>query len=231
MTTITLVTGATRGLGREAVRRLVVEEGHDVWLAARDPERGTAAAAALGARFVHLDVTDDASVAAAARTVLDTSGRLDVLVNNAGVPGGGAAADELTADALRRVLETNVLGAVRVTHAFLPLLRASGRASVVNVSSGLGSFTQMTATPWGRYGSLAYSTSKAALTMLTVQYARAVPEVRFNAVDPGFTATDLNGGTGTQTVREGTDAIVRLAVLGDAAPTGTFTDRAGTVPW
>ena len=229
--TTTLITGANKGLGYETARRLITEAGHDVWLAARDAERGQAAAGSLGARFVQLDVTDDASVAAAAQAVEATSGRLDVLINNAGISLGRIPASEVTGDHLRRVYETNVFGPVRVTHAFLPLLRAAGTPSVINVSSGLGSFTTVTETEWGRYGSVAYSSSKAALTMITVQYARALPAVRFNAVDPGFTATDLNGRSGTQTPREGTDAIVRLATMGAETPTGTFTDRNGTVPW
>jgi NAD(P)-dependent dehydrogenase (short-subunit alcohol dehydrogenase family) len=228
--TITLITGANKGLGRETARRLIAA-GHDVWIGARDADRGRAAATELGARSVQLDVTDDASVSAAVETVAAESGHLDVLVNNAGITGGRVPAAEVTADHLRRVYETNVFGIVRVTHAFLPLLDAAAAPAVVNVTSGLGSFTQITETEWGRYGSVSYSSSKSAVTMLTVQYARALPGIRFNAVDPGYTATDLNGRAGTQTVEEGTDAIVRLALLGGQARTGTFTDRSGIVPW
>lgn len=228
--TITLITGANKGIGHETARRLIAA-GQDVWLAARDPERGGAAAAELGGRFVQLDVTDDASVAAAVESVRAAAGRLDVLVNNAGISGGRIPAGEVTADDLRRVFGTNVFGVVRVTHAFLPLLEAAEAPSVINVSSGLGSFAQVTETEWGRYGTVPYSSSKAALTMLTVQYAHALPGIRFNAVDPGFTGTDFNEHRGTQTIEEGTDAIVRLATLGVEAPTGTFTDRNGTVPW
>ncbi|WP_344792952.1 SDR family NAD(P)-dependent oxidoreductase [Gryllotalpicola daejeonensis] len=199
-------------------------------MGARDPERGQAAAAALGARFVQLDVTDDASVGAAVSVVGERVGRLDILINNAGI-GGRAAAEEVTADDLRRLYETNVFGVVRVTHAFLPLLKAAEAPSVINVSSGMGSFAAMTETEWARFGSVAYCSSKSAVTMVTIQYANGLPGIRFNAVDPGYTATDLNGRTGTQTVQEGTDAVVRLALLGGAAPTGTFTDRNGTVPW
>ena len=99
------------------------------------------------------------------------------------------------------------------------------------MTSGLGSFHQVTETEWGRYGSVAYSSSNSAATMLAVQYARALPGIRFNAVDPGYTATDFNRREGTQTVEEGTDAIVRIALLGGDAPTGTLTDHDGTIPW
>jgi NAD(P)-dependent dehydrogenase (short-subunit alcohol dehydrogenase family) len=140
--------------------------------------RGREAADALGARWVALDVTDDASVAAAAET-LAAAGGLDVLV----------------------------LGIVRVTHAFLPLLRQSPNPVIVNVSSGMGSVT------------------------LTTQYAKALPELRVNAVDPGYTGTDFNDDRGPQTVQEGTDAIVAMAQIGPDGPTGTYTHRHGVVPW
>jgi len=226
--TTTLITGSNKGLGLEAARRLLAE-GQDVWVAARDPEAGTKAAADLGARFVQLDVTDDASVTAAVETV----GTLDVLINNAGITGSRKDAADVTAADLREVYETNVFGAVRVLHAFLPLLLASGNGVVVNVSSGLGS-QAATHDPdriESKVVAPAYCSSKSALVMLTTQYASALPALRINAVDPGYTATDLNGHTGTQTVTEGTDAIVAMATVGRNGPTGTFTDRDGTVPW
>jgi NAD(P)-dependent dehydrogenase (short-subunit alcohol dehydrogenase family) len=230
--TITLITGGNKGLGYESARRLV-EVGHRVYLAARDESRGQAAADRIGAQFVRLDVTDDQSVDAAAAEVGEREGRLDVLINNAGIIGGSTAPAETTADDVRRTFETNVFGIVRVTHAFLPLLRESAAPTIVNVSSGLGSFGIVNDP--GRMESertfLAYSSSKAAVSMLTVQYAKAFPEFRVNVVDPGYTATDLNGHRGTQSVEEGTDAIIRLATLAQDAPTGTFQDRAGMVPW
>lgn len=167
---------------------------------------------------------------AAAITVLESAGHLDVLINNAGIA-ARIPADEVTADDMRRIYETNVFGVVRVTRAFLPLLRAAPAPSVINVSSGVGSFTTMTETAWKRFGTVAYCSSKSALTMVTVQYANALPEIRFNAVDPGYTATDLNGHSGTQTLTEGTDAVFRLATMGAETPTATFTDRNGPVPW
>jgi NAD(P)-dependent dehydrogenase (short-subunit alcohol dehydrogenase family) len=230
--TTTLITGANKGLGHEAARRLMAE-GQDVWVAARDAARGQAAADALGARFVALDVTDDASVSAAVATVEAAGTGLDVLVNNAGITGGRPALWEITPDLVAGVLATNVVGIVRVTQAFLPLLERSADPVIVNVSSGMGSLA-VTTDP-ERFEStlhgLAYPTSKAAVNMLTSQYAKSLPRIRVNAVDPGYTSTDLNGHRGTQTVTEGTDAIVAMATIGRDGPTGTFTDRHGIVPW
>lgn len=230
--TITLITGANKGLGYETARRLI-DLGHKVYVGARDEQRGKAAADQLGAYFVRLDVTDDVSVREAAETIAKNEGRLDVLVNNAGISGERSSPQETTVDEMHRVFETNVFGVVRVTRAFLPLLRKSEAAVVVNVSSGLGSFAMVTnpETMESKLNSLSYSSSKAALTMLTVQYAKALPEMRVNAVDPGPTATDLNGHGGPQTVEMGTDAIVKMATIGKDGPTGTFTDRKGTMPW
>ena len=230
--TTTLITGANKGLGFEAAQRLLAD-GHDVWVAARDEQRGRAAAETLGARFVQLDVTDDASVADAARTVEAATG-LDVLINNAGISGGlGTQVGDLTAADIQRVYDTNTLGVVRVSQAFIPLLRRSAAPVIVNVSSGLGSLTvtnDLDRTE-SRIISLAYCSSKSALNMLTNQYAKAYPGIRINAVDPGYTATDLNNHSGPQTVGEGTDAMVAMAKIAPDGPTGTFTDRNGAVPW
>ncbi len=228
--TTTLITGANKGLGYETARRLTAA-GHTVYLGARNTERGVAAAAELGARFVQLDVTDDASVAAAV-AVVEAGGGLDILVNNAGIevrsPGGdiiGAA--ELTADVMREVFETNVFGLVRVTHAFLPLLERSAAPVVVNLSSSLASLAQA-----GKgYPGAAYPTSKTAVNMLTVQFANAFPQMRINAVEPGYTATDLNRHQGVQTVEEGAEIIVRMALLGPDGPTGGYFDATGPLPW
>jgi NAD(P)-dependent dehydrogenase (short-subunit alcohol dehydrogenase family) len=229
--TITLVTGANKGLGREVARRLL-EDGHDVWVAARDGARGRAAGQELGARFVELDVTDDASVASAARHVA-VEGGLDVLVNNAGIVGARRTVAEMTAEDVAEVLATNVLGVVRVTRAFLPLLERAASPVVVNVSSGMGSLavTNDPARLESSVIALGYATSKAAVNMLTTQYAKALPGMRINAVDPGYTATDLNGRRGTQTVEEGAEAIVAMAEIDASGPTGTFTDRHGVLAW
>lgn len=229
---ITFITGANKSLGYETARRLT-SMGHTVILGARDPERGAAAAERLGVRFVPIDVTDSSSVARAAADVEAHEGRVDVLVNNAGVSGRHASAAELTGDDALFVFDTNVASIVRVTHAFLPLLRRSSAPAVVNVSSGMGS-QALTHDPERVESTIAaplYTASKAAVTMLTMQYAKAVLDVRFNAADPGYTATDFNGHSGTQTVTEGTEAIVALATEPATAGTGRFVDRFGPVPW
>jgi NAD(P)-dependent dehydrogenase (short-subunit alcohol dehydrogenase family) len=226
--TTTLITGANKGLGYETARRLIAE-GHDVWVGARDEARGRVAAEELGARFVALDVTDDASVAAAVETV----GSLDVLVNNAGISGGMVPVPEVTPDVVERVFATNVVGIVRVTQAFVPLLERSANPVIVNVSSGMGSLA-VTTDPQRLESTivgLAYPTSKSAVNMLTTQYAKALPGMRVNAVDPGYTGTDFNEHRGTQTVQEGVEAIVAMAQIGADGPSGTFVGRHGTVPW
>ncbi|WP_405163436.1 SDR family NAD(P)-dependent oxidoreductase [Nocardia sp. NBC_01499] len=237
--TTTLITGANKGLGFETARRLIAA-GHTVYLGSRDAERGRRAAEQLGARAVVIDVTDDASVAAAVKTI-EADGGLDVLINNAGIAGIegetrdgaeiGAAA--VTVDMMRPIVETNVFGVVRVTHAFLPLLQRSAAPVVVNVSSGLASLTKVSTpgTPAYAYLGVGYPVSKAAVNMITVQFAKAFPTMRINAVEPGYTATDLNGHTGTQTVEEGAEIIVRMAELDTDGPTGGYFDNAGTLPW
>jgi NAD(P)-dependent dehydrogenase (short-subunit alcohol dehydrogenase family) len=234
--TTTLITGANKGLGFETARRLIAA-GHTVYVGSRDAERGHRAAERLGARMVLLDVTDDASVTAAAKTI-EADGGLDVLVNNAGIEGRAPdgsviGAAEITAEMMRELFETNVFGMVRVTHAFLPLLRRSAAPVVVNLSSGLGSMTRVAApgTPTYAYPGVAYPASKAAINMITVQYAKAFPEMRINAVEPGYTATDLNMHTGTQTVEEGAEIIVRMAQVAPDGPTGGYFDASGPLPW
>jgi NAD(P)-dependent dehydrogenase (short-subunit alcohol dehydrogenase family) len=234
--TATLVTGANKGLGFETARRLIAD-GHTVYLGSRDAERGRRAAEQLGARAVQLDVTDDASVAAAV-TAIEADGGVDVLINNAGIEERSdnnvvIGPADATADLMRRTFETNVFGTVRVLHAFLPLLRRSAAPVVVNVSSGLASLTGVSnpGAPAYGYPGVAYPASKAAVNMITVQYAKAFPGMRINAVEPGFTKTDLNGNTGVQTVEQGAEIIVRMAQVGLEGPTGGFFDAEGTLPW
>ncbi|MEU9057528.1 SDR family NAD(P)-dependent oxidoreductase [Streptomyces sp. NPDC048430] len=230
--TTTLITGANKGLGYETARRLI-EAGHTVYAGARDARRGEEAAARLGARFVQLDITDEGSVEAAAAFVTKDAGRLDVLVNNAGIAGARKPVGEVTGADMRSTYETNVFGAVRVTRAFLPLLEAGKDSVVVNVSSGLGSLaaTNDPARVEFTVAALDYNSSKTALVMVTSQYAKAFPGIRFNAVDPGYTATDLNGHSGPNTVEEGADIIVRMALIGADGPTGGFFDEAGPAAW
>jgi len=229
--TTTLITGANKSLGFETARRLV-ETGHTVLIGARDQERGRAAAESLGARFVQIDVTDDASVKAAAADVAAHEGAIDVLVNNAGVLGRVGPIGEYTAADMSAVLDVNVVGIVRVTHAFLPLLRKSSNPVIVNVSSGMGSFgmTQDPARIESQYALPLYCASKAAVTMLTTQYAKELKDLRVNAVDPGQTATDFTGGLG-HSVAEGAEPIVTLATIGPEGPTGQFIDQSGNLPW
>jgi len=230
--TVTLITGGNKGLGYETARQLVTA-GHTVYIAARDTGRGRMAASELGTGFVRLDVTDQASVDAAAAAVGEAEGCLDVLVNNAGISGSYLPAQHVDAGELERVFATNVFGIVRVTTAFLPLLEVSQNPVIVNVGSALGSEGIVTdpARMESRLPALAYASSKAAVIMLTVQYAKALANIKVNVVEPGFTATDLNGNRGHQSVAEGAQVIVKMAAIGADGPTGTFTDRNGTMPW
>lgn len=240
-TTIALVTGATRGLGLETTRQLAAQ-GWTVLLGARDLEHGEKVAAEFaadveGAGEVHpvqLDVTSDESVTAAADRVRREFGRLDVLVNNAGITGGYVTAADTTPADFLPVFGVNLLGPVRVTHAFLPLLEASDAPRIVMVSSGMGSIgvTSDPARLESTLIGLTYTSSKTALNMVTSQYAKGLgPKYRVNAVDPGYTATDLNHHQGIQTIEEGVEAIVRYAQTPPDGPTGGFFDRHGPVPW
>jgi NAD(P)-dependent dehydrogenase (short-subunit alcohol dehydrogenase family) len=230
---IALITGGNKGLGKAAARRLA-ELGHTVYLGARDAERGQTAARELGVPWLQLDVTDDASVDAAAAELTRREGRLDILVNNAGVGGRDVKPDDLTADDLREAYDVNVFGLVRVTHAFLPLLHRSQAGVIVNVSSRLGAFGAMTDPDSFQYPYFVpvYGSSKSAVNMLTVQLAKALPQLRINAVEPGLTATDLHGlsGPGVQTPEEGAEYIVRLATIPADGPTGTFSYDT-PLPW
>ena len=223
--TTTLITGANKGLGLETTRRLI-EAGHDVIAGVRDPDKADDVRA-LGAKVVRLDVTDAASVIQA----LSSIPRLDVLVNNAGVVGSAQGVDDLDADAMAATLDTNVVGIVRVTQAALPLLRESSDPVIVNVASGvgMGRFLQDPHRDEFPVAAIPYAASKAAVITLTVQYAKNLPGMRVNASDPGYTATDLNGNTGHQTVSEGTDATVHLATLDRNGPTGEFHSRSGRI--
>ncbi len=234
--TTTLITGANKGLGYETARQLI-EAGHTVYIGSRDPVRGQDAAQRLGARLVQLDVTDDESVCAAAELVAELGG-LDVLVNNAGIEGRGpgneiVGAPDVTATDMREVFDTNVFGVVRVTHAFLPLLERSSAPVLVNVSSSLGSLNlaNSSGSPVYLYPGVAYPASKSAVNMITTQFAKQYPGMRINAVEPGYTDTDLNGHTGTQTVQEGARIIVEMAQISPDGPTGGYFSAHGPVPW
>jgi NAD(P)-dependent dehydrogenase (short-subunit alcohol dehydrogenase family) len=241
--TSVLITGGNKGLGLETARRMG-DQGWTVFLGSRDEARGREAVDKLTANganviLVPLDVTSDESVAGAVRIVAEHTDRLDVLINNAGAPGNIVPPAEATVEEIHAVYDTNVYGPIRVTHAFLPMLQAADNPRVVMVSSGGGSFAVITDPnqPISAMHELAYSSSKAALNMLTVRYAQALPKIKFNALTPGevanrkFTATDMNGHRGQLTVTEGSDPIIKLATLDADGPTGTFIDRLGPVGW
>ncbi|WP_347814642.1 SDR family NAD(P)-dependent oxidoreductase [Streptomyces sp. Tu 3180] len=210
-------------------------------LGARDARRGKLAAEALAAEGIDahplpLDVTDPAGVADAAAAIDERYGRLDILVNNAGITGtfhGPPSA--ATAGQLREVYETNVLGVLTVTNAMLPLLRRSPAGRIVNMSSAVGSLTLNAdlRAGFGDYNLVTYQSSKTALNALTLAYARELRDtpIKVNAANPGFTATDMNGHRGHQTVEQGAATAVRLALIGPDGPTGTSQDDSGTVPW
>lgn len=223
--TTTLITGATRGLGRETARRLA-ELGHTVYAGARDP----ALAPPLDVRWIPLDVTDDRSVCDAAEHIRHEAGHLDVLVNNAGIAGAQRTPAEASVDDMRRVFETNVLGPTRVLAAFTLLLELSPAPVVVNVSSAVGSLT-LNAEPAAHWSLLSYPMSKAALNMLTIQYAKAFPRWRVNSVTPGLTATEFSCVPGGRSVEDGAEVIVRSALTGPDGPTGTFSSGSGQLPW
>ena len=189
--TTTLVTGATRGVGLELSRRLA-EARHTVYLGARDLERGREVAEPIGARAISIDVTDDASVRTAVDHLRQEAGALDILVNNAGISGTQRPPAEADVNDLQTVLATNVVGATRVLVASTPLLEESATPVVVNVSSAVGSLT-LNAKPDAIWSMAAYPMSKAALNMLTIQYARAFPRWRVNSVTPGLTLTEFTG--------------------------------------
>ena len=237
---IALVTGANRGIGLEVTRQLG-GRGLSVWMGVRDMERSAPAAAALAAegrdvRLVALDVTSDDSVQAAVRRLSDEGGRLDILVNNAGIalnPGGPPSRTAL--QTASPTFEVNVFGCIRVTQAFLPMLGRSDAGRVVMVSSDIGSHGNQTnpAFPYYDLNPMIYQSSKAALNAVTIAFAKELRDtpIKVNAANPGFTATDLNGFRGVNTVEEGAAPIVELATLPDDGPTGAFLGPNGPEPW
>lgn len=226
---VALVTGANKGIGFETARQLV-ELGHVVYLGARDRTRGNAAASAIGARFAQLDVTNDDSVAQALGRIADTEAHLDILINNAGIQ----EFDPVDGPLALRGFDANAVGVVRVTEAALPLLRNSATPTVVTVSSSAGSFWAVTNPDRPEYHltNAIYAASKTAATMLTVQYAKANPQMRINAIEPGYTATEMTAGyEGGRPVSDSARAVVQLATLGLDGPTGTLRDETGELPW
>ncbi|MEI9811955.1 MAG: SDR family oxidoreductase [Acidobacteriota bacterium] len=234
-----VITGANKGIGLEIGRQLG-RAGFVVFLGARNPKLGEEAAAQLGsegieAHPVELDLDRPETIAAAVAT-LRAHGGVDVLVNNAGIiDAADGPPSSANMQAVRRVLDVNFLGTLAVTQAFLPLLREAPAARIVNLSSGLGSLTWNSDPAWdfAAVKLLGYNASKAAVNMLTVQLAYELRDtgIKVNAANPGFTATDMNGHRGTQSVEEGAAEPVRLALLPADGPTGGFFDNSGPNPW
>jgi len=237
---IALVTGANKGIGLEVARQLG-KAGHHVLLGARDEARGRAAAKTLqdegiAVRFVTIDLSDSASLKAVAADIEANEGRIDILVNNAGVAiQGDGLPGSTDLDVVRRTFETNFFGTVAVIQALLPLVKKSRAGRIVNVSSGLGSIA-LNADPNWDYAAvklIGYNGSKAALNMFTVLLAAELKDtgIKVNAVNPGYTATDLNGNSGHQSIEEGAAETVRMAQISDDGPTGGFTSTEGVEPW
>lgn len=246
---VALVSGANKGIGLEITKQLA-ERGYTVLLGTRDLDRGRSAARGIGGdiRAIQLDVTRPESIAAALAKVRAEHGRLDVLVNNAGIArasdAGGASLEVVRSrglpssasiDEVREIFETNVFGVIALTQAALPLLRESPAGRIVNVSSSLGSLASVTAmrTELRGIGGVAYGPSKSALNAITVAFAQELEgtPIKVNAVCPGFTATELNGFSGTRSVTEAAREPVRLAMLPADGPTGTLSNDAGQILW
>ncbi|RFA14064.1 dehydrogenase [Subtercola boreus] len=246
---IALVTGANQGVGKQVARELVAN-GVTVLVGSRDLARGEAAAAEIGAgaTAIQLDVTDAASLAAAASSIREQYGRLDLLVNNAGISNTGGSgltpeqnaarstASTASLDEIRAVWDVNVFGVLAVYQAMLPLLRESTDARIVNVSSGVGSLSSNAdpSFPYrGIYGPV-YPASKAAenAMVLAMMIELEDTDIKVNLVSPGFTSTALNNFAGTESVEDGSREVVRVALLGPDGPTNTFTGWENqTIPW
>lgn len=243
MAKVVLITGANKGIGFEVARQLG-SAGFTVLLGAREVSRGEAAAAKLreqgfDVRPVVADLGRAAETATALAGQIEKEfGHLDVLVNNAGVfdaTGGDGPASAVSIESMKRTFETNFFGTVEFTQPLLPLLRAAESARIVNVTSGLGSMAlnQDASSPFYPVKPLGYNASKAALNMFTVNLAWELREtkIKVNSICPGFTATDMNGNTGTQTIEEGAMAIVRFAQEPDSGATGGYFHKDGTYSW
>jgi NAD(P)-dependent dehydrogenase (short-subunit alcohol dehydrogenase family) len=238
---IAFVTGANKGIGLEISRNLA-GAGCTVLLGARDAERGRQAVRQLeqtglkDVHFIEIDVTRQDSVQAAARQIESRYGRLDILINNAGINVRGDGLPGVAdLGAVEKVFGTNFFGALRVAQAMLPLLRKSAAGRIVNISSGLGSLTFNSDPSWSGANTkfIGYNASKAALNMLTVHLAYELREtkIKVNSANPGYTKTDLNNNTGTQPVEVGAIEATRLALLDDGGPTGKSFSKDGPDPW
>lgn len=236
---VALITGGNKGIGLEIARQLG-RQGMTVLIGARDEGRGQEAVEKLRAEGVvagsiRLDVTSQETINRAARRIEEEFGRLDVLVNNAGIFLDDAPPSRLHMEVLRRTYEVNFFGPVAITQAMLPLVRRSPAGRVVNMSSGLGSLTQTSDPEWefSDLNLLAYNSSKTALNAATVQFAKELGDtpIKVNSADPGYTATDMNQHQGTRSVEQGARVAVQLATLPADGPSGRFFDENGALPW
>jgi NAD(P)-dependent dehydrogenase (short-subunit alcohol dehydrogenase family) len=237
---IVLITGANKGIGFETARQLG-KQGYTILVGARDEAKGVSAVEKLkgegfDADFIEIDATNTETIKTAVEKVGEKYGRLDVLVNNAGIAlDSSEKPSEVSMDLLRKTFDTNFFGVIAITQAFLPLIKKSENGRIVNVSSGLGSLTQHSDPSWDFYNvkPLAYNSSKTALNAFTVTLAHELKDtnIKVNSADPGYTATDLNGNSGTKTVAEGASVITDLATLGADGATGSYFDDQGVLPW
>ena len=235
-----LVTGANKGIGF-AIAKGLAEAGMSVWIGARDRARGGDAVArlrsvGLDVRLLDLDVADEDSVRRAASTLTAETDVLDVLINNAGIlMGSTIPPSEVRMEDMKAVFEVNLFGPVRVTQAFLPLLKAAQAARIVMMSSGVGSLGLIT-DPTSIFSSvniLDYTASKVAVNAITVSFAKELEPlgIKVNAVEPGHVRTELNGNSGFLTPEEGAATAIRMALLDADGPTGGFFGSHGRQPW
>jgi NAD(P)-dependent dehydrogenase (short-subunit alcohol dehydrogenase family) len=236
---VALISGANKGIGYEIARGLGAKKVR-VLVGARDEARGQAAADKLksegvDARFVKLDVTDQATIQHAAGLIDKEFGRLDILINNAGIAEWGFKPSEVDLAKVREVYETNFFGPIALIQGMLPLLRKSIHGRVVNVSSSLGSLTLSSDlnSPFADFLALGYNTSKSALNSMTVQFAKELKDtpIKVNAICPGYCATDINGNSGPRTAAQGAVAAIEYATIGADGPTGGYFNDEGRVPW
>lgn len=233
------ITGANKGIGYETAKQLG-KQGYFVFLGARSEANGKEAVRRLReegveAEYISIDVANSSTIASAAEEVAALTSSLDVLINNAGISAGGNIPSEQNIEDIRRVYEVNVFGPIQIIQAMLPLLKKAPCGRIVNVSSGLGSLTFNSDPAHEHYGAnpLDYNSSKTALNAVTVMFAKefAGTSLKINTVDPGYTATDLNGNSGTRTVSHSAGTVAKLALIGEDGPSGRFFDENGEIPW
>jgi NAD(P)-dependent dehydrogenase (short-subunit alcohol dehydrogenase family) len=236
---IALISGANKGIGYEIAHGLGAQK-ITVLVGARDEGRGQAAVDKLksdgaDARFIQLDVTDAATIQRAAAQIEKDFGRLDILINNAGIAEWGFQPSNVELSKVREVYETNFFGPVALIQAMLPLLKKSKHGRIVNVSSSLGSLTLSSdlSSPFADFLALGYNTSKSALNAMTIQFAKELKDtpIKVNAICPGYCATDINGNSGPRSAAQGAVAAVEYATIGEDGPTGGYFNDQGPIPW